>query len=572
MTNPSDKEVIYSHIKTLKILYVEDTKVTQLFFKSIVDELVNKIIYASDGKEGYQKFLDNEVDLIITDYAMPNENGLDMIEKIRKQDTEVPIILVSAIEDLNVIARALNLDVSAFIKKPISKKELLLSIEKMAKVSVANKFIEDQRNKQLLELQAKDEYKTYQEDLGFAKELNILRNDFYYQMTDYNHNVSLIDFLYHPLDVMSGDAYSARRIDKDTVLYLIVDGMGKGLSASLTSMIFISFANHMVDKMLFLDSFDMSILINETMEYIKPVLLDEESLSLDYILVNNKEEELYYAKFSMPPILLQNQINKIVKIKSNNPPLSKYSQTFNIDKIDISEITKFLIYTDGIVENETKYDNKLYSEFIEEDFLKAFTREDLKNSFMEKIDAQEDDVTLIFINKITQYSNIVAHKKFKSTLVNLDLANEWYETLWNDFTSDMKTSYQAGMVFTELFMNAHEHGNLSIDSNLKNSLMANDSYFETLAEKEKEIDKYIDVKVDKIKQGSVYYIITKITDEGNGFDTHILSEIFRNAHRFHGRGVFVSRKNSFGIYYTSKGNSVLYINKVEESSLIEDEA
>ena len=568
MSNPNDNEVIYSHIKSLNILYVEDTKVTRLLFESIVSKLVNKIIYANDGEEGYQKFLDNEVDLIITDYVMPKSNGLDMVEKIREKDTEVPIILVSAIEDLEVFIRALNLDISAFIKKPIDRNELLQSIEKMAKVFVANKYLQRQKNEQLRELQEKDKYNTYQEDLGFEKELNILRNDFYYQMTDYNHNVTLIDFLYHPLDVMSGDAYSARRIDEDTILYIVVDGMGKGLSASLTAMIFISFANHLIDKMLFLDDFSFSILISETMEYIKPILLDEESLSLDYVLVNNKDEQLYYSKFAMPPLLMQN--SELIKIKSNNPPMSKYSQTFNIDKYDISGVTKFIMYSDGIVENETKFNNRPYSEFIEQDFLESFTREDMKNKFMEKIDKQEDDVTLIFMNRITQNSKNIAHKKFKSTLANIDIANEWYEALWNKLCTDTKTLYQAGMVFTELFMNAHEHGNLGIDANLKNSLMETDKYFETLSEKEKGCDKSIDVKVDKIKHGSVYYIITKITDEGKGFDTHILSQIFRNSQRFHGRGVFVSRKNSFGIYYNSKGNSVLYINKVEESSLIKE--
>jgi serine/threonine protein phosphatase PrpC len=386
-------------------------------------------------------------------------------------------------------------------------------------------------------------------------------------MTDYKHNVALIDFLYHPLEVLSGDAYSARNIDEENTLYIVVDGMGKGLSASLTAMIFTSFANHMIDKMLYLDSFDLSILINETMYYIKPTLLDEESLSVDYVLVDNKNEKFIYSMFSMPPILMQNKNNEIIRLKSNNPPMSKYSETFNIDSYDIGEITKFLIYSDGIVENDTIYD-KPYSEYIEEDFKNAFTREDLNNSFEEKVTAQDDDITLIFVNQITQYSNTIAHKKFKSLLASLDVAGEWYEGIWASITQNTKTAYQANLVFTELFMNAHEHGNLNIPSKTKHSLMKDDLYFETLAEKEKGCDKYIEVKVDKVKHGQSEYIITKITDEGNGFDTQILSEIFRNSQKFHGRGVFVSRKNSFGIYYNSKGNSVLFINKVEKSSLI----
>jgi serine/threonine protein phosphatase PrpC len=423
-----------------------------------------------------------------------------------------------------------------------------------------------EKTKELLELQAKDQYKSHQEDLAFAKELNILRNDYYYQMTDYGERICLLDFLYHPRDVMSGDAYSARRIDENTTLYLVVDGMGKGLSASLTAMIFTSFANHVVDKMIGYHDFDLRILVHETIEYIKPILLEEESLSVDYVLADNSEQSILYAKFAMPPIFLQDKENNILKIKSNNPPISKYTPTFNINNYDMSEITKFLICSDGMVENETKFNERPYSDFIEEDFLNAFTREDLSHSFLQKIDTQDDDITLIFVNKIIQDTQLLDSKRFESKLANLDVANEWYENIWSGLTNNKNCSYKAEMVFTELFMNAHEHGNLAIPSRVKHSLMESDTYFETLKQREIDCEKYIDVKVEKLTYLGDKYIVTKITDEGEGFNTQILSEIFRNSRKFHGRGVFVSRKNSFGIYYNAKGNSVLYINKIEDQT------
>ena len=111
-------------------------------------------------------------------------------------------------------------------------------------------------------------------------------------------------------------------------------------------------------------------------------------------------------------------------------------------------------------------------------------------------------------------------------------------------------------------MNAYEHGNLGINSRTKHKLIDDDIYFETLQEKEKECTKKIDVKVSKLDYNSSSYVITQITDEGEGFDTQILSEIFRNAKTFNGRGVFLSRSNSLGIYYNSKGTSVLYLHKI----------
>lgn len=544
----------FGFVQTLTLLCVENNKTTQLLYTEIFEGLVKEIIFANDGEEGYQKFLDKDVDIVIFEYDIPLLNGLEMVKKIREKDGNVPIIFVSAVEEIDIVVKALALDINSFVKKPIQNNEILRALENTTKILIANEVLHKQKEK--------DMYRSYQEDLGFAKELNILRNDFYYQMVDTN-GIQTIDFLYKPLDVLSGDAYCARRIDEDTTFYLMVDGMGKGLSASLTAMIMTSFVNHIIDKMIALDSFDLSILIHETMEYIKPILLEEEVLALDYIVTKNDAKMLYYAKFAMPVLLMEDIDSQLIRLKSNNPPLSKWQDTFSIDSYDTHKIKKLLIYSDGIVENETIYDNRPYSDFIEEDFQQSFTREELKNSFFEKIKEQEDDITLIYIHCVNAEISTNQKKTFSTSLSSVEEANAWYEGICTTLIKDTTFRYQVGLVFTEMFMNAYEHGNLGIDAYRKNSLMENDSYFETLLEEEKECTKNIHVDINTINHGSHAYILTSIEDEGEGFDTQILSEIFRNSATFNGRGVFVSRKNSLGIYYNAKGNRVLFLNKVQ---------
>ena len=541
------------YLKKLRLLCVEDNKTTQVLYGSIFEDLVNDVVYAFNGKEGFEKFNEFDIDIIISDYNMPEMNGLDMIKRIRELDKNVPIIFVSAIEEIQVIVKAIESDVSSFIQKPIQNNEIVKALENASKLVIANDILQEQAEKA--------QYTSYQEDLGFSKELNILRNDFYYQMID-AQEVYLLDFLYHPLDILSGDAYCVRRIDKNTTFYMMLDGMGKGISASLTAMIMTSFVNHIVDKMIAMDSFELSVVVYESMEYIKPVLLDEEALSIDYIMINNDDNILYYAKFAMPVLLMENYNSELIRLKSNNSSLSKWQHTFNIDSYDISEVKKFLIYTDGIVENETIYDARPYSDFLEEDFVNSFTREDLKNSFFQKISEQDDDISLVYIHKMIEDNKEIIHKSFATKLEIIEEANVWYENVWKGITDNSSIIDKAGLVFTELFMNAYEHGNLGINSAMKHRLLENDNYIETLQEKEILCNKKIIIKVNKIKHQSCQYIITHIMDEGEGFDTQILSEIFRNSTTFNGRGVFVSRKNSLGIYYNAKGNSVLFLHKV----------
>ena len=557
--NLANNDSALQYVKSLTLLCVEDNKTTQLIYEMIFEDLVGKLICVNDGQEGYQKFLDEDIDIIISDYEMPNLNGLDMIEKIRVIDKYIPIILVSAIEEIDIIVKALQLNINNFVKKPIKKKVVIDAVISASKLLIANSYLQEQSDEKIKELEEEKEYSSYQEDLGFAKELNILRNDFYYQMLNNSKDISLIDLLYQPLDVMSGDAYSVRKIDKDKTFYFIVDGMGKGISASLTSMIFTSYLNHVIDILV---KFDLNELIKMLIEYIKPILLDEEAIAVDFAVIDNKENMMQYSKFAMPPTLLQNSKNEILKVKSNNPPLSKYQRDFKISQYDISDIDKFLFYSDGVVENITTCGTKTYAEYIEEDFKSSFTREDLKIKLFEKINVVEDDITLIFINNINLDNFSIQKRVFETSLDEIDVANEWYNEIVENISDNHKSIYNANIVFTELYMNAYEHGNLGLSSEQKHLLLENDTYFETLQKDEKECSKKITVEVSKIVYDNHTYLITKIDDEGDGFDIQMLSEIFRNARIFNGRGVFVSRNASSGIYYNEKGNSVLYLNKL----------
>lgn len=561
MLNTLEKDSsVLKFIKTLRLLCVENNATTQMIYKLLFEANVKEIIFANSSEEGYRAFAENKVDIVITGNDKPFVDGLKVIEVIRGVDQEIPIILVSAIEDVSVVTKALHLNVNNFIHSPIRDNEVLKALINVSKVLIANRYILEQRNKKIKALEEKERYTQYQEDLAFAKELNILRNDFYYQMKSTKDTI-LIDFLYQPLDVMSGDAYCAREIKENLTFYSIADGMGKGLSASLSSMLIISFINYAIDEMLKTDSFDMQKLIQKAMDYIKPILLDEEILAIDFILYDNAKDILSYAKFAMPSMLLEDSSNKVIRIKSNNPPLSKYQSDFIISTYDISDIYKFLFYSDGLVENSTKYEDNLYSYYLEDDFKHSFTRENLKDSLFKKIKKQEDDITLIFLNKLNKQNSKTVVKEFKTSLYEMEEASAWYEDIWSQICDDNKTIYKAGVVFTELFMNAYEHGNLDINAQQKHELLDEDIYFETLQEKEKECDKKITVKVSTIKHNDFSYLITQINDEGKGFDTQTLSQIFRNSKSFNGRGVFVSRESSLGIYYNRKGNEVLFLHK-----------
>ena len=561
MHSTIDRSVL-DYLKSLTLLCVEDNKTTQLLYDSIFEDLVKKIIFANNGEDGYQKFYDEDINIIIADYDMPVLNGIDMIKKIRNVDKDIPIILVSAIQEIDVIVQALQLNVNNFIKKPIVATEVMQAIENVSKLLIANNYIKEQREKRIKEFEKKEKYNSYQEDLAFSKELNIVRNDFYYHMID-NQCTALIDFFYKPLDVLSGDSYSVRKINDNIAFYLIVDGMGKGLSASLSSMLMTSYVNHTIDQMKNNSNFNLTNLVEMSLEYIRPILLDEEALSIDFITINCKEHIINYSKFAMPSILMQTKDEQIIKIKSNNPPMSKYTKDLTLSSYSTENISKFLFYSDGFIENSTITNDKQYAEFIENDFLNSFSKEEMVSNFLRRTYLQEDDITFIIINQLDLNSNNkFVEKVFKSTLDAVEEANDWYSNVWSNLSNNYKLTYNAGIVFSELFMNAYEHGNLGLDTKTKHKLLNDNTYFTKLEEMQEGCNKNITVKLHTIEHGTNRYIVTTIKDEGNGFDTNILSKLFKKSTSFNGRGVYISKKSSMGVYYNGIGNSVLFLHKI----------
>lgn len=232
-------------------------------------------------------------------------------------------------------------------------------------------------------------------------------------------------------------------------------------------------------------------------------------------------------------------------------------------RIDISSIVKFLFCTDGLVENTLKNGQGSYESVIEDDFADAFTQKELKTLFLNRIDKQEDDVTLIFINCFDFGNSTPYHRKFSTSLIAIDEAGDWYESLCTSITDNKSMINNALVVFNELMMNAYEHGNLGIESLEKHRLLEEDRYIETLMSYENECIKQIDITVHVLKNDPSVYIVTQITDEGNGFNTKLLSQIFRNTSRYNGKGVYLSRQSSLGIYYNQTGNSVLFLHKIE---------
>jgi two-component system response regulator len=102
-----------------QILIVEDEAVFRSLLDSYLVSLGAITRLAGDGVEALEQIASAMPDLLICDLAMPRMNGLTLVERIRNTGNQMPILVISATENMSDIAQALRLGVQDVLLKPI---------------------------------------------------------------------------------------------------------------------------------------------------------------------------------------------------------------------------------------------------------------------------------------------------------------------------------------------------------------------------------------------------------------------------------------------------------------------
>lgn len=123
-------------ISTLSFLVVDDVRTTRLQLSAMLKEQgCKQVLFASTGLEALKILEDEEktVDCCIVDFAMPDMNGLQLVQKIRvgieETSRELPIAMLTGYGEESLVRSALLLDVDTFILKPLNKNKLIPRIE-----------------------------------------------------------------------------------------------------------------------------------------------------------------------------------------------------------------------------------------------------------------------------------------------------------------------------------------------------------------------------------------------------------------------------------------------------------
>ena len=115
-------------MKKYKILYAEDDETIAFLTKDHLDQFYD-VTHCENGEKAFESFKNDEFDVCIFDIMMPKMDGFELAEKIRKLDSHVPILFLSAKTLKEDRIKGLKLGADDYLVKPFSIEELQLKIE-----------------------------------------------------------------------------------------------------------------------------------------------------------------------------------------------------------------------------------------------------------------------------------------------------------------------------------------------------------------------------------------------------------------------------------------------------------
>jgi two-component system OmpR family response regulator len=121
------------HDSAMRLLVVEDDREAASYLRKAFREAGHICEVAADGEEGLALALDEQFDVFVIDRMLPKRDGLSLISEIRKRGVSTPVLILSALGQVDDRVTGLRAGGDDYLAKPYAFSELLARIESLAR-------------------------------------------------------------------------------------------------------------------------------------------------------------------------------------------------------------------------------------------------------------------------------------------------------------------------------------------------------------------------------------------------------------------------------------------------------
>ncbi len=145
-----------SDLSSAKILVVDDDARNLGLMKSMLKPDYETVWTVQSGAEALEKVAEELPDIILLDIMMPGMDGFEVVARLKApgSDWDVPVIMVTVLEDRESRIRALEAGAEEFVTKPVDRQELLMRIKNMLRLHELSKLLKN--SNEVLEQKVKE--------------------------------------------------------------------------------------------------------------------------------------------------------------------------------------------------------------------------------------------------------------------------------------------------------------------------------------------------------------------------------------------------------------------------------
>ena len=376
------------------VLIADDISVNRKVITSILKKNMKNLIFfeAVNGAAAMDILLNNDMDLVILDLLMPEKDGYQVLKEVKsiKGLSEIPIIISSAVDDIDSIKKTLEMGALDYFTFPLKPDEM--SVKLPLKVRNALDFYE--QRKALIKANEKN-----------SREL-LIANSFQKALMSDHKKLGSMEMYgrYIPCSMIGGDLYDCT-ITNGSFWFIIADVVGHGVAAAMISTMLKGLFNDCVENF----SYPGDVLSNINQIFYR-IFGEIDDCLISAFAGKIEGNELYYSNAGHPyPVIMNTETGAVKVLAQNGLLLAAQEDVHYKNKCESLKVNDaILLYTDGLfnIRDEEYTDpwNRISRHMLENARIIKETPHGylqmLVDSFQREYGKEfDDDVSLMFLIK-----------------------------------------------------------------------------------------------------------------------------------------------------------------------------
>ena len=341
----------------MRVLIAEDDKTTRIRLKSYLENMGHGVVVAQDGAEAWEIFENGEFSFVLTDWIMPNVDGLELVRRIRSSSGNgyVYVVLLTSKSDKKDVVDGMEAGADDFLSKPFDKDELRVRIAAGERIIELEQSLE-RRNRELEEERSKlaNINSRMMTDLIAAAEV---QHAFLPEESP-NYSDASFEWYFKPCDELAGDMLNVVPLDDQHIGIYVLDVSGHGVRAALLAVT--------LNRMLSLDS--PSVLrepIENTSDYricspsevasrlnqqFNDIEATSQYFTMMYGILNLETNHFRFSCAGHPPPILLSRKSEPKTVEASGLPIGIMETDYDEHSLTLHSGDRLYIFSDGVTE------------------------------------------------------------------------------------------------------------------------------------------------------------------------------------------------------------------------------